>query len=72
MRVRPRVGADARQRPRVGTDAHRRPQVGADALESGEGIRNLGRRGRVGGRRSERVNGENNLKNISFTQFQIC
>jgi hypothetical protein len=37
-----------------------------------EGIRNLGGRGKVGGRGNERVNGEKNYKNISFTQFQIC
>jgi hypothetical protein len=61
MRVRPC--------PRV---ARTHTRVRADALESREGVRNLGGTRRVGGRRSERVNGENNLKNISFTQFQIC
>jgi hypothetical protein len=55
------------QHPRVSADAHSRPRGRA-----GEGIRNLGGGGKVGGRGSERVNGIFFYENISFTQFQIC
>jgi hypothetical protein len=65
--VHPWVSTDVHRRPRVGADAHARPRGRA-----GEGLRTLGGRGKVGGRGSERVNGEKNYKNISFTQFQIC
>jgi hypothetical protein len=67
------IGADAgasasvRTQARVHSDACSRPRGRA-----GEGIRNLGGRGKVEGGGSERENGEFFYKNISFTQFQIC
>jgi hypothetical protein len=38
---------------------------------AGEGPRTLGGRGKVGGRGSERVNGEKNYKNISFKYAEV-
>jgi hypothetical protein len=54
-----------RVRLRVGADAHARPRGRAR-----EGLRTLGKRGKVGGRGSERVNEEKNYKILVSPNFK--